>query len=135
MIGLTKSAAMNGARLGVRVNTIAPGVIATPLLSFLEEGSTGEGPDMRAFLENLVPLGRLGESSEVASLVAFLLSDEASYLTGNTILIDGGIFVDNHTLRLDLATRTAFSPAAGKRSITSGSWPGTSTPSVAASTS
>jgi len=56
---------------------------------------------MRAFLENLVPLGRLGESSEVASLVAFLLSDEASYLTGNTILIDGGIFVDNHTLRLE----------------------------------
>jgi NAD(P)-dependent dehydrogenase (short-subunit alcohol dehydrogenase family) len=55
---------------------------------------------MRAVLENLVPLGRLGESSEVASLVAFLLSDEASYLTGNTILIDGGIFVDNHTLRL-----------------------------------
>jgi len=101
VIGLTKSAAMNGARLGVRVNTIAPGVIATPLLSFLEEGSTGEGPDMRAFLENLVPLGRLGESSEVASLVAFLLSDEASYLTGNMILIDGGIFVDNHTLRLE----------------------------------
>src|SRR5262245_9396157 len=101
VIGLTKSAAMNGARLGVRVNTIAPGVIATPLMAFLEEGSAGEGPDMRAFLENLVPLGRLGESSEVASLVAFLLSDEASYLTGNTILIDGGINVDNHTLRLE----------------------------------
>jgi NAD(P)-dependent dehydrogenase (short-subunit alcohol dehydrogenase family) len=101
VIGLTKSAAMNGARFGVRVNTIAPGVIATPLMTFLEEGSSGEGPDMRAFLENLVPLGRLGESSEVASLVAFLLSDEASYLTGNTILIDGGINVDNHTLRLE----------------------------------
>jgi 3-oxoacyl-[acyl-carrier protein] reductase len=75
-------------------------VIETPLLAFLEDGSSGEGPDMRAFLERTVPLGRLGKSSEVASLVAFLLSDEASYLTGNTILIDGGIFVDNHTLRL-----------------------------------
>jgi NAD(P)-dependent dehydrogenase (short-subunit alcohol dehydrogenase family) len=101
VIGLTKSAALNGAPLGLRVNSIAPGVIETPLLAFLEEGASGEGPDMRAYLERLVPLGRLGGSDEVASLVAFLLSDEASYLTGNTVVIDGGIVVDNHTLRLD----------------------------------
>lgn len=82
---LTKAAAIEGAPLGVRVNAIAPGPIRTPMT---EERLVD--PDQVAWLEGRVPLGRVGESAEVASIVAFLLSDAASYVTGTTIYADGG---------------------------------------------
>jgi meso-butanediol dehydrogenase/(S,S)-butanediol dehydrogenase/diacetyl reductase len=80
---LTRQAALEYARDGIRVNGIAPGLIDTPLVGDLP-------PEMRAGALAQIPLGRLGTPAEVASLVTFLLSDEASYITGQTYVIDGG---------------------------------------------
>lgn len=82
---LTKAAAIEGASLGVRVNAIAPGPIRTPMT---EERLVE--PAQVAWLEGRVPLGRIGEPSEMASVIAFLLSDAASYVTGEIIYADGG---------------------------------------------
>ncbi len=82
---LTKAAAIEGASLGVRVNAIAPGPIRTPMT---EERLVD--PAQVAWLEGRVPLARVGEAPEMASIVAFLLSDDASYVTGTTIYADGG---------------------------------------------
>lgn len=82
---LTKAAAIEGAPVGVRVNAIAPGPIRTPMT---EERLVD--PEQVAWLEGRVPLGRVGEPSEVAALAAFLLSDDSSYVTGTTLYADGG---------------------------------------------
>ncbi|KAL2855172.1 oxidoreductase [Aspergillus pseudodeflectus] len=82
-IGLVKSAAIEAGKRGIRVNAITPGPIDTPMLRANEEsGAEGTAPP--------VPLGRLGEASEVANVVAFLLSDESRYVTGATWAVDGG---------------------------------------------
>jgi 3-oxoacyl-[acyl-carrier protein] reductase len=87
LMSLTKSHAKELAPKGVRVNAIAPGVIATP---FHETFST---PDMiRAFVAG-IPLGRTGTPEECATVVAFLASDAASYLIGETIEINGGMLM------------------------------------------
>ena len=82
---LTKAAAIEGAPLGVRVNAIAPGPIRTPMT---EERLVD--PAQVEWLEGRVPLGRVGEAPEMAEIVAFLLSDASSYVTGTTIYADGG---------------------------------------------
>lgn len=82
---LTKAAAIEGAALGVRVNAIAPGPIRTPMT---EERLVD--PEQVAWLEGRVPMGRVGEAPEMAAIAAFLLSDDASYVTGTTIYADGG---------------------------------------------
>ncbi|MFO7819058.1 MAG: SDR family oxidoreductase [Halanaerobacter sp.] len=64
-------------------NTISPGYIETPLLNDLDE-------EMKEYLVSLHPLGRLGEPDEVAQAVVFLASDEASFVTGSDLLVDGG---------------------------------------------
>ncbi|MDX6260783.1 MAG: 2-dehydro-3-deoxy-L-rhamnonate dehydrogenase, partial [Kribbellaceae bacterium] len=69
---------------GVLVNAIAPAVFATPM----NETNT---PEVLAHLTSLIPMKRLGRPEDVASLVWFLLSDEASWITGQTITIDGGL--------------------------------------------
>ena len=79
MNGLTKAAALELAPFKIRVVAVQPAFIRTPLIKGMEEG-----------VLPLHPIGRLGESDEVASLVAFLASDEASFLTGAAYLIDGG---------------------------------------------
>lgn len=77
---LTKNAALNWATQGIRVNSIHPGFINTPIL----------GDTDRTQLAEATPMGRLGEPEEIANLVAFLASDEASFITGAEFVADGG---------------------------------------------
>lgn len=82
---LTRAAALEGAPLGVRANSIAPGPIRTPMA-----GERLHDPEQVRWLTGRVPLGRIGEPSEIAELAAFLLSDKASYVSGEVVYADGG---------------------------------------------
>ena len=73
-------------RKGIRINSISPGIIATPIMEKI-----GMSEEETKFWEGQIPLGRLGNPEEVANLVAFLLSEEASYIAGEDILVDGGL--------------------------------------------
>lgn len=83
VVGLTKAAALEYAERKVRINSIGPGYIDTPLLESLDN-------DTRNALIGLHPLGRLGAAGEVAELTLFLLSERASFITGSYHLVDGG---------------------------------------------
>ena len=83
LVGLTKTAALEYGKQGIRINSVGPAFIQTPLLNALDEQA-------QAYLRGLHAVGRMGESQEVANLVAFLCSDQASFLTGGYYLVDGG---------------------------------------------
>lgn len=84
VIGLTKTTAKELAARNILVNAVAPGFIATDMTDDL-------GDDMKEQLLSTIPLGKLGSAEDVANTVAFLLSDEAKYITGQTINVDGGM--------------------------------------------
>jgi NAD(P)-dependent dehydrogenase (short-subunit alcohol dehydrogenase family) len=88
--GLTKTLAAEWARRGVRVMSVAPGYVATELLA----GTMEAGGFTFEQVAGRTPLGRLAEPEEVARVVAFVASDDASYLTGSSILVDGGWLAD-----------------------------------------
>jgi len=87
VIGLTRTAAVEYARLGIRVNAVGPSFIKTPMIGV---GDDGELPYPYKLLASQHPIGRLGEAGEVAELVAWLSSDRASYITGAFYPVDGG---------------------------------------------
>ena len=83
LLGLTKTAALDHAAQGIRVNAVGPAFIDTPLLSGLED-------DLKNALVSMHPVGRLGTAEEVSALTCFLLSDAASFVNGSYHLADGG---------------------------------------------
>jgi NAD(P)-dependent dehydrogenase (short-subunit alcohol dehydrogenase family) len=91
VIGLTKSAAWECTGTGVRVNCVCPGLIDSRMLSTILQGRSGGNapPPVEKMVER-IPARRLGQASEVASIVAFLASDEASYVSGSAYTVDGG---------------------------------------------
>lgn len=89
VIGLTKTAALENAKHGIRVNAVCPGFIETPLV--MERGvQAGRDPEVYEELKRLHPMGRLGQSVEIAEAVAWLSSNAASFVTGAALAVDGG---------------------------------------------
>jgi NAD(P)-dependent dehydrogenase (short-subunit alcohol dehydrogenase family) len=86
LIGLTKTAALEYAKQGIRVNAVCPGVIKTPMI----DRFTGKKKEVEKQFESMEPVGRLGEPEEVANAVTWLCSDEASFVTGASLAVDGG---------------------------------------------
>jgi len=87
LIGLTRSLAARLGPEGIRINAVCPGYIATPMFLPTVEGN----PETRARFERAIPLGRLGEPEEIGRLVRFLCSDDASYIHGTALVVDGGV--------------------------------------------
>lgn len=85
VVGLTRAAALDYAKAGIRVNAVCPGVIRTPMID-----RAVPDPAARAALEGGAPMARIGEPEEIAKAAAWLCSDEASFVTGQAIAVDGG---------------------------------------------
>jgi NAD(P)-dependent dehydrogenase (short-subunit alcohol dehydrogenase family) len=85
--GLTKTAALEYAKAGIRVNAVCPGVIRTPMV----ERIFSRHPRAETHMTGLEPIGRLGTPEEVAAAVVWLCSDAASFVTGHTLAVDGGV--------------------------------------------
>lgn len=84
--GLTKAAALDLIRHGIRVNAVCPGIVNTPMLA-----SAYAGPEVSSVTEEHVPIGRIANPEEIAQSVLFIASDEASYMVGSLIQVDGGM--------------------------------------------
>lgn len=89
--GLTKAAALEVASTGVRVNSIHPSPVNTRMMRSIEAGGGGDAETHRQAFEAGIPVGRYGEPSDIADLVAFLGSDESAFVTGAQYRIDGGM--------------------------------------------
>ena len=87
VVGLTRSAALDYARNGIRVNAICPGPIDTEMMVLIDHGDA----ESRRRIERAVPLGRYGTADEVGEIAAWLCSDAASYVTGQAFSVDGGM--------------------------------------------
>ncbi len=86
VVGLTKAAALQYAKAGIRINVVAPAAIETDMF----EAATGGQDEAKAYITGLHPIGRIGTPLEVANAVLFLSSDMASFVTGETLMVDGG---------------------------------------------
>lgn len=87
VLGLTKSAALEVARQGIRVNAVLPGTVRTPMLA----GFVGGDEALLEKMGRQAPMGRLGEPDEIAEVIVWLLSDAARFVTGNAVAPDGGV--------------------------------------------
>jgi NAD(P)-dependent dehydrogenase (short-subunit alcohol dehydrogenase family) len=86
IIGITRTAALENAKLGIRVNAVCPGVIRTAMIDRI----TGKDKAAEKQFTDMEPMGRMGEPSEVAEAVVWLCSDAASFVTGHALPVDGG---------------------------------------------
>jgi len=87
VVGLTKTAAAEYGRFGIRVNTVCPGIIRTPML----ERALEREPRREKTITKVHPIGRLGEAQEIANAALWLCSDSASFVTGHQLAVDGGL--------------------------------------------
>jgi glucose 1-dehydrogenase len=90
MQNLTRTLALEYADRSIRVNGIGPGATVTPI-----NRAWIDDPEKRAMVTSHIPMGRPGEADEMAATVAFLLSDDAGYITGQTLFVDGGLTLFN----------------------------------------
>ena len=87
MIGMSKSLAQEVATRGITINCVAPGFIQSPMTDILNDAQ-------REVILNKIPAGKMGESSDIAKAVAFLASEDAGYVTGHTLHVNGGMFMN-----------------------------------------
>jgi NAD(P)-dependent dehydrogenase (short-subunit alcohol dehydrogenase family) len=87
VVGLTRAAALEHARTGIRINALCPGIVRTPMV----ERVIGGDEERESFYRSLEPIGRLGEPQEIVQAVQWLFSDEASFVTGHALVVDGGM--------------------------------------------
>lgn len=85
VVGITRTGALKWAREGVRVNCVCPGVIDTPMVAGI-----ATNPQFKAVMEQMTPMGRMGRPEEIAAAAVWLCSEEASFVTGHAMVIDGG---------------------------------------------
>jgi NAD(P)-dependent dehydrogenase (short-subunit alcohol dehydrogenase family) len=86
VVGLTRTAAIVYARAGIRVNAVCPGPTLTAIIHKLIDGQ----PEVEKMLLDHIPMGRMARTEEIARAVLFLCSDDASYITGHALAVDGG---------------------------------------------
>ena len=86
VIGLTRSAALRYATQGIRVNAVCPGVVDTPMVE-----AVTKVPQYREAIEKMTPMGRMARPEEIAGAVLWLCSDQASFVTGHPLVVDGGV--------------------------------------------
>jgi len=86
VVGLTKTAALEYAKQGIRINAVCPGVIKTPMI----DRTTGKDKTVEKSFENMEPVGRMGQPEEVAEAIVWLCSDGSSFVTGHAMAVDGG---------------------------------------------
>ncbi|MFC2000766.1 SDR family oxidoreductase, partial [Chloroflexota bacterium] len=87
VVGMTKVAALENAKKGIRVNAVCPASIDTPMT----REAMNVGPQIKTLIETMQPVGRVGQPEEVAQAVLWLCSDAASFVTGHALPVDGGL--------------------------------------------
>ena len=92
LLGITRSVALDYARQNIRANCICPGAVDTPMLRWSAEQS-GSPEEMIQTCSRMHAMGRIGRAEEIADAIAFLASDWASFITGTSLMVDGGLLV------------------------------------------